>query len=184
LNKSKKNDLECRLISNPVFSDLRGDLFESFSANRLLSDYGIDFTVAQITNSRSRFGTLRGVHFSKKAYNQSKIIACTNGKILDLVIDLRQESTNFLKFNTFELMAFDGLCLYIPPGFGHAFLAMEDNTVITYGLSAKYDPKLEFSISPKDELFNQVWGNEIKFLLSEKDLNAPGIEQAIKIGIL
>jgi dTDP-4-dehydrorhamnose 3,5-epimerase len=174
---------EVLLFKNEVFHDERGTFFESFQHNRISAQGLPEFNIAQINNSVSRAGTLRGVHFSVSASGQAKLITCTNGALVDLAIDLRKDSPDFLKFVTFELKSFDGQVIYIPSGFGHAFLALEDDTVINYGLSSPYDPKMEMTICPVDPLLSEIWGNSEK-IISKRDREATSFDQALKEGII
>lgn len=171
------------LLKNQVFQDDRGKFFESFQENRMLSKGLPLFEIAQINNSVSKAGTLRGVHFSKAPEGQAKLITCTSGALIDLAIDLRKDSPDFLKFVTFNLVGFDGQVVYIPNGFGHAFMALEDNTIINYGLSSTYNPQMEMTICPTDPRLSHVWGDSEK-IISQRDLEALSFDESINDGII
>lgn len=171
------------LLRNQVFQDDRGKFFESFQENRLPSKELPIFEIAQINNSISKAGTVRGVHFSTAPEGQAKLVTCVNGALIDLVIDLRKDSPDFLEFVTFKLVGFDGQVIYIPSGFGHAFMALEDNTVITYGLSSIYNPKMEMTICPIDPKLNAIWGDSEKFI-SQRDREALSFDESLKEGII
>ena len=171
------------LFKNQVFHDDRGMFFESFQQKRLSTQGLPNFNIAQMNNSISKAGTLRGVHFSKSTDGQAKLITCISGALVDLVIDLRKNSPQFLEFVTFNLKGFDGQVIYIPNGFGHAFLALEDDTIISYGLSSAYDPQMEMTVCPLDPLLGDVWGDSKK-IISKRDREAMSFDQAIKEGIV
>jgi dTDP-4-dehydrorhamnose 3,5-epimerase-like enzyme len=103
--------------------------------------------------------------------------------MIDFLIDLRADSPTFLEFRTIELQMFDGKTVFIPAGFGHAFLALENDTVINYSLSSTYSPREEFCIYPLDMMFRDVWGN-VEIILSERDRSAPTLQEALELGII
>lgn len=171
------------LLKNQIFQDDRGKFFESFQEKRLPSKELPLFEIAQINNSISKAGTIRGVHFSTAPEGQAKLVTCISGALLDLAIDLRKDSPDFLKFVTFNLIGFDGQAVYIPSGFGHAFMALEDNTIINYSLSSIYNPKMEMAICPIDPILNEVWGNSEK-IISQRDREALSFDESLKEGII
>jgi len=170
-------------IQQQNFEDQRGHFFEFYSKKNLEKILPFDFHIAQINCSISKKNTLRGIHFSKSKKGQSKLISCLNGKILDLVIDLRKDSAFFLQIKTFELSGFDGTSIYIPNGFGHAFFSLEENTIVSYALSSKYSKNEEFEINPRDKIFAKYWPSK-KTIISTKDENAPSILDAIHSGLI
>jgi dTDP-4-dehydrorhamnose 3,5-epimerase len=171
------------LINNQLHGDNRGEFFESFNQDYFRDSILPEFSIAQLNNSKSSAGTLRGIHFSKAPQGQSKLITCTHGSAIDIAIDLRENSATFLEFTTVTISAFDGKSVFIPHGFGHGFLALEDDTVISYALSSRYSPDHEFTISPLDPLFKDSWVGT-SFILSNRDRDAPTIKQALELGII
>lgn len=171
------------LLRNQVFEDDRGKFFESYQESIMPSKEIPIFEIAQINNSISRAGTVRGVHFSTAPEGQAKLVTCIKGSLIDLVIDLRKDSSDFLKFVTFELVGFDGQVIYIPSGFGHAFMALEDNTVINYCLSSIYNPEMEKTICPLDPRLSSVWGDSEK-IISQRDREALSFDECLKEGII
>jgi dTDP-4-dehydrorhamnose 3,5-epimerase len=174
---------EVTLISNQLHRDSRGEFFESFNQDYIMDSPLSKFSITQINNSKSSAGTLRGIHFSKAPQGQSKLITCTHGSAIDIAIDLRENSATFLQFTTVMISAFDGKSVFIPQGFGHGFLALEDDTVISYALSSSYSPEDEFTISPLDPLFKDSWIGT-SFTLSDRDRDAPTINRALELGII
>jgi len=171
------------IIQNDVFKDSRGKFYSSHGVGRVSENAIQDFEVAQINNSISASGVIRGIHFSKATNGQAKLVTCLRGSIMDFVIDLRFGSKSFLNFVTVNLKEFDGKSIFIPHGYGHGFLSLEDETIISYALSSPYSPSDEYSISPMDPLIKHVWGRS-NFVLSDRDKDAPGFEAAIKSGLL
>jgi dTDP-4-dehydrorhamnose 3,5-epimerase len=170
-------------LENKVHEDERGLFYESYKDNFNSGELPKGFKIEQINNSRSNSGALRGIHFSKAEKGQAKLITCNYGSILDLVVDLRPNSATFLEFETVELNGFDGKAVYVPEGFGHAFLALANDTVVTYSLSSSYSPKHEFTIYPLDPRFKKVWG-KTDFILSKRDKSGPTLEEILHQGTL
>ena len=111
------------------------------------------------------------------------MITCLNGKLLDIAVDLRPKSKYFKKYTSVELSAENGRTLLIPAGFGHAFLALDEGTIMSYLLSSRYSPEEEFTINPYDTEIGIDWpsGSHIQ---SKRDQEAPRLQQLILAGIL
>ena len=171
------------MLESEVHEDERGLFYESYKENLSSDELPSGFKIKQINTSRSKSGVLRGIHFSKAQSGQAKLITCNNGSIIDLVVDLRFNSSTFLEFQAIELNGFDGKSVFIPEGFGHAFLALANDTVVTYSLSSNYSPKEEFTIYPLDPKFKQVWGGR-EVVLSKRDISGPTLDEIIHQGIL
>jgi len=168
------------LAESPVWNDERGFFREWFKKEEIEKNTGQIFEVSQANFSRSSKGTLRGIHYSLSPAGQAKWITCTNGMIQDVIVDLRKNSSTFGQSIEVELSAGSGRSIFICKGLGHGFLALEDNTSITYLLSSVYEPFFEFEINPLDIQLGINWGIERKFLkISEKDRNAPSLAERI-----
>lgn len=159
-----------KLFETNVYSDLRGVFYETFKKSRMENIQ--DFSPVQSNYSRSNKGTLRGVHFSDRKHTQNKLLTCLAGRILDVVVDLRQESQSFLSVSYIELSAHDGKSIFIPHGLGHAFLALEDNSAVQYFQDSEYLPELEYTVSPFSKEFSIDWPS-MPFLQSDRDKNSP-----------
>ena len=120
----------------------------------------------------AKSGTLRGFHYQIKPSEEVKIIRCISGSIYDVVIDLRPESKTYLKWMGLELKAKDYQALYIPAGFAHAYLALQDETTVLYDVSSPYQPSLERGIRFDDPQFNIVWPCDV-MVISKKDSTWP-----------
>lgn len=170
-------------IENEVFSDSRGSFSEIFQAAEFRKQTSSNFVPTQWNQSVSSKGVLRGIHYSLAPEGQSKWVNCSSGSILDVVIDLRQDSKTFLSTFEIELTSDNRRSLVIGPGLGHSFQALEDNSVVNYLLTSMYSPSEEFGLNPLDPNLGLNWP-QLPPLLSDKDLRAPSLELAMKQEIL
>ena len=160
------------LFTSPAFVDDRGYFVESFKSDFFKEKLGFSFDASQANLSRSKKGVIRGIHFSFAPEGQAKWITCANGSLWDVVVDIRPKSPTYGKWEAHELKAGDGKSIYIGSGLGHAFLALEDQTVISYLLSSPYSPGNEFAINPLDPEIGIAWPlSDIS--VSTKDKEAP-----------
>ena len=160
-----------KIIKSKIFGDNRGFFLESYS-KREFEKLGIVNEFVQDNHSKSRKGVLRGLHFQSK-YPQGKLIRVIKGRIYDVVVDIRKESSNYGKYFGIELSEADKTMLYIPRGFAHGFLTLEDDTEIEYKCDDFYYPQYESGIMYDDKDLNIDWKLEeygiIELTLSEKD---------------
>ncbi len=163
------------VFESPVHEDSRGDFREWFKLSIAESYLGRSFTVAQSNLSRSKKGVVRGIHFSTAPQGQAKWVTCANGALWDVVVDIRPNSPTFKQWKAIELRAEEGKALFISEGLGHAFVALEDETVISYLLSSPYSPKDEHAINPNDAEIGIEWPL-LDLSFSEKDAAAPSLE--------
>lgn len=154
-------------IKPRVFSDDRGSFFESFS-KKILSDAGIDVDFVQDNQSVSRANVLRGLHFQAPPHAQAKLVRVTRGAVLDVAVDIRKNSPTYGKHETILLSAENNMMFYIPAGFAHGFVSLEDNTVFQYKCSAYYNKASEGCLLWNDPTLNIDWNVE-RPLLSPKD---------------
>jgi dTDP-4-dehydrorhamnose 3,5-epimerase len=159
-------------IKPTVHQDLRGYFFESYNKNSFDQFAGKDIEFVQDNHSSSTKNTLRGIHLQKEPYAQGKLVRVIHGSVLDIAIDLRKESPTYLKYFSIELTAKNKLQLYIPEGFGHAFLALSDNANLAYKTTNFYKKDAEITIMWDDPLIGIDWpiAHE-KLLISDKDKN-------------
>ena len=176
-----KLDLENVWIckSQPL-SDTRGSFREWFKLEEFAESSGIHFNVVQSNFSTSQKNVMRGIHYSSEVSGQDKWVTCIKRSILDVIVDLRAKSKNFGKSILIKLKASEGNSVYIPKGFGHGFLSLENDTMIIYNLSKSYEPKYEYTINLFDETLNINWPN-VKPILSIKDKQAPKFNQIFKL---
>lgn len=116
-----------------------------------------------------RVGTIRGIHFQIAPYAEEKIVACIQGSVFDVIVDIRPGSKTYGKYATFELNATDRLQVYLPTGIAHGFQTLQPDTIMQYCLGAKYSPEFAFSMDPFGEL-KIDWPLK-EFLISDKDAN-------------
>ncbi|PKL26958.1 MAG: dTDP-4-dehydrorhamnose 3,5-epimerase [Firmicutes bacterium HGW-Firmicutes-15] len=161
-----------KVISGNKFTDSRGWFTESYN-KRQLAEQGIGVEFVQDNHSYSACkGTLRGIHFQKEPKAQSKLVRCTRGAILDVVVDLRKGSATYKQWWSYKLSAENCKQLFIPKGFGHAFVTLEDDTEIQYKVDEYYSKEHDRSIRYDDPELAIDW--QVKApILSEKDLAAP-----------
>jgi dTDP-4-dehydrorhamnose 3,5-epimerase len=131
----------------------------------------------------SRRGVLRGVHFADVPPGQAKYVTCTQGTVLDVVVDIRVGSPTFGQWDSVQLDDETGRAVYVSEGLGHAFLALTDATVI-YLCSAPYTPGREHGVDPFDPALGIAWPSDVEPVLSPKDAAAPTLAQAEREGLL
>jgi len=181
----KKTSIQGVLVFQPnVHTDHRGLFYESFRQDEV-RDIGFDFTVAQVNNSVSQKGALRGIHFKKNPPGQQKFVSVTRGTIYDVVIDLRKSSSTFGKWQGFELSDRNRHSLLIGNGIGHAFLSLEDDTAVSYLCDTVFEPTSEFVIHPLSagvDWDSVAQEHDISnFRLSPKDETAPEFEDSANL---
>ena len=164
------------LFESPSHGDDRGYFREWFKSSVVTETLGRDFSVSQSNLSRSKKGVVRGIHFSMAPGGQAKWVTCANGSLWDVIVDIRPKSPTFKRWEVVELRAEEGKALFISEGLGHAFLALEDDTVTSYLLTSPYSPKDEFAINPQDPEIAIKWP-DIPLLFSAKDARAPSLKE-------
>ena len=172
---------EVLLIKNQVFGDARGFFLESFNKKTFHAATGLSPDFVQDNHSRSNKGVLRGIHFQREPHAQGKLVRVVNGAVFDVAVDLRRSSPTFGKWVGYRLSAVGGEMLWIPPGFGHAFLVLEDQTDFLYKTTDYYAPECEGSVAWDDPTVAIDWPTEVsraEILLSEKDRLALRLEDA------
>jgi dTDP-4-dehydrorhamnose 3,5-epimerase len=148
------------------FGDERGQFWESWNATRY-AEAGITLPFVQDNVSRSVRGVLRGLH-AQNPTAQGKLVGVLQGAVFDVVVDLRRGSTTFGQWIGETLTAENGAQLWMPPGFAHGFMALEDNTLFTYKCTATYAPQHEFTVMWNDPDIGIEWPNGDK-IVSDKD---------------
>ena len=172
------------LFEPSVFPDERGIFAAPFQAGRFREVVGHDLTIAQVNHSVSRRGTIRGVHFADTPPGQAKYLYCPRGALLDVVVDVRVGSPTFGRHDCVLLDGQSCRAVYLAEGLGHAFVALEDDTVAGYLCSTGYNPAAERGVSPLDSSLRLPWPADIRQLLSLRDEDAPTLAEAHEQGIL
>ena len=155
-----------------VFADDRGVFFETFSA-RLMAQAGAAAEWVQDNQSNSKKGVLRGLHFQGPPHAQAKLVRVSQGRALDVAVDLRVSSPTYGQHQLVELTAARGNMFYIPAGFAHGFMALEENTSFLYKCSDYYAPSTEGGLRWDDPDLAIDWGTEVQPLVSGKDNELP-----------
>lgn len=164
-----KTPIEGLIVVKPdVFHDERGYFFENYNEKRF-KDTGITDNFVQDNQSFSKKGVIRGLHFQKPPYAQSKLVRVIKGRVLDVAVDIRKGSPTYGQHYAVELTGDNFLQFYIPTGFAHGFVALEDNTIFAYKCGAFYNKASEASIRFNDPNLNIDWKTDPS-IISEKDL--------------
>jgi dTDP-4-dehydrorhamnose 3,5-epimerase len=172
------------------FLDDRGYFQETFKVSAIQTELGIDFRVKQVNQSMSSRGVVRGVHWADVPPGQAKYVSVARGAIVDFVVDLRTDSPTFGKWQAFNLSESDGCVVLIGNGLGHAFLSLENDTVVTYFCSEEFNPTAERTLNPLDAsigipLVEYATSNGIENLsFSPKDEGGPSLTQLLEAGFL
>jgi dTDP-4-dehydrorhamnose 3,5-epimerase len=145
---------------------------------------GHPLDLVQANHSVSRRGTLRGVHYSDVPPSQAKYVYCPRGAVLDVVVDIRVGSPTFGTTEATRLDDVDRRAVYIGEGLGHAFIALEDDSLVTYLCSTSYVPTREHGLTPLDPDLAMHWPANLPPLLSPKDAAAPTLAEARAAGLL
>jgi len=152
--------------------DSRGFFARTFCVEEF-ADRGLETNYPQHSISFSaRRGTLRGMHYQRDPHSEAKLVRCTKGAILDVIIDIRPDSPTYCRWQGFELSGANGHQLYIPKGFAHGFQTLSDDTEVNYLISAPYKPELACGIRYNDPAFGISWPLSVTEI-SEKDLEWP-----------
>lgn len=164
----EKTPLAGLLIIKPrVFPDERGYFFEAYNAQTLKSK-GLDVSFVQDNISLSQKGVLRGIHFQKPPFAQGKLVQVLRGSVLDVAVDLRKNSPTYGQHFSYLLSEENKTQLYVPEGFGHGFVTLENDTLFSYKCTNYYNKDSEGSILWNDPTLNIDWQIENP-IISEKD---------------
>ena len=144
------------IIEPAVFADNRGFFFESFNAKKL-EENGLNYDFIQDNHSKSSYGVLRGLHYQNSPFAQAKLVRVTQGKVLDVVVDIRKDSPTFLQHYSLELSAENKLQLLIPRGFAHGFVVLSETCEFLYKCDNFYDKNSEGGIAYNDPTLNINW---------------------------
>jgi dTDP-4-dehydrorhamnose 3,5-epimerase len=158
------------VIQPNVFEDERGYFYESYN-REVYNKLGLNFEFVQDNQSLSQKGVLRGLHFQNPPHEQGKLVRVLKGGVLDVTLDIRKNSPTYGKHYSIELNEKNKTCLYVPPGFAHGFLTLEDNTIFFYKCTKYYNKASEGAVLWNDKDLSINWGIENP-TLSEKDKNA------------
>jgi dTDP-4-dehydrorhamnose 3,5-epimerase len=177
MNIIQTNINDVLILEPRILRDERGYFFESFSEKWFRSTI-YDTRFVQDNESKSYYGVLRGLHFQKSPFEQAKLVRVTSGKVLDIAVDIRENSPTFGQYVSVELSDENKRQLFIPRGFAHGFVVLSDEAVIQYKCDNYYAPGYEGSILWNDPTLHIDWQIDVdKIILSEKDKNARRMEK-------
>ncbi|HSK11857.1 MAG TPA: dTDP-4-dehydrorhamnose 3,5-epimerase [Phnomibacter sp.] len=163
----------CFLLKNTIVRDDRGYFFESYNERKFALATGWQGHFVQDNQSHSGFGVIRGLHFQKGEHAQAKLVRVLQGRVLDVVLDIRPGSATFGKHYAVELSDEDQHQLFIPRGFAHGFSVLSPSATFFYKCDNYYDRNAEGGLFPLDPEFGIDWGiPQGKIVLSPKDLDA------------
>lgn len=167
-----KTDIEGLLVIEPeAFGDSRGFFMESYS-QRVFDKEIAPVRFVQDNRSYSRYGVLRGLHYQREPYAQSKLVSCVVGKVLDVTVDIREGSPTYGQHVAVELSAENRRQLFIPKGFAHGFVVLSDEALFEYKCDEFYHPEAECGIAWDDPNIGIDWRlPKEDIILSEKDRN-------------
>ncbi|PZQ89685.1 MAG: dTDP-4-dehydrorhamnose 3,5-epimerase [Leifsonia xyli] len=167
------------------WADDRGAFLEWYRGDLLQERFGVGIGLQQANTSISRRGVLRGVHFADIPPGQAKHVTATRGAALDIIVDIRVGSPTFGRWDSVLLDTVDRRAVYLAEGLGHAFLALEDETTVSYLVSSTFDPAREHGINPLDPALGLELPIPLEeILVSDKDREAPGLAEALAAGLL
>ncbi len=166
------------IVTPDFFPDERGYFFESYNREKYLTG-GLESVFVQDNISKSKKGTLRGLHYQIGEFAQGKLCSVIIGNVLDVAVDIRFGSPTFGKYFALELSEQNKKQLWIPPGFAHGFSVISDEAIFSYKCTAFYNKSAERSIIYNDADLNIDWNNETP-IVSEKDLKAISFKEINK----
>ena len=172
MNLTKTSFKDIIIIKHNIHVDNRGYFKEKFKKEKLenLLNYSLEF--CQENSVKSYLNVLRGLHFQKQPYSQSKLVSVSFGKILDVAVDIRKDSENFGKYFSYVLSSDKHESLFIPKGFAHGYLTLSESAIINYHVDNYYNPEAEEGISYDDDFLKIDWGiKKSKIITSKKDQN-------------
>lgn len=161
-------------IEPAVYKDERGIFFESFNQQKLLKYIPLNFLQDNVSVSGKN--VIRGLHFQKPPFAQGKLVCVLYGSVLDVVVDLRKSHLTFGKTYSLELSAANRKMLFVPPGFAHGFVALEENTIFSYKCTDVYNKESEGGVLYNDPALKIDW-QTLNPVLSEKDLLLPCLNE-------
>lgn len=170
------------VITPKVFEDERGYFFESFNQKSFNKDIGLNIYFVQDNESKSSYGTLRGLHYQRHQYAQAKLVRVLSGRVLDVAVDLRERSKTYGQYFSIELNEENKKQLFIPRGFAHGFAVLSETAVFAYKCDNYYNKESEGGLIYNDPTINIDWKIPNKdILLSEKDKINPLFGQHLRI---
>ena len=170
---------DVKIIEPTVFEDERGFFFESFNHKKFEEAIGRNVTFVQDNHSKSSKGVLRGLHYQLPPHAQGKLVRVVQGEVFDVAVDIRKSSPTFGQWVAETLSAKNKKQLWVPEGFAHGFLTLSETAEFLYKTTNYYVPESERSIRWDDSTLKVDWGNVVTPIVSQKDVAASVIEEAV-----
>ena len=167
---------DVKIIAPKIFSDSRGVFFETYKKSEFSANGIADAFVQENVSVSKRF-VLRGLHYQINPRAQGKLVSVLSGRIFDVAVDIRRGSPTFGKYASIELNAHDGRMFWIPEGFAHGFLSLEDDTRVAYKITAEYSPDHERGILWNDPAIGIPWPQS-NVIMAERDSRFPVLSMA------
>lgn len=161
---------DVKLIDPDIFKDERGFFYESFNQQKFNEAIGEKITFVQDNHSKSSKGVLRGLHYQDIPFAQGKLVRVVAGKVFDVAVDVRKESPTYGEWVSEIISSEKHNQIWIPEGFAHGFVALEDNTHVLYKTTNFYSKDHEKTIHWSKNEFNIIWPKDLLFTISKKDL--------------
>lgn len=169
---------DCYIIHDTVHGDQRGYFFESFNRKTFFSETGLDIDFVQDNQSKSQKGVLRGLHFQEREHAQAKLVRVLQGKVLDVVVDLRKKSPSYGQSFAMELTEENHRQLFVPRGFAHGFVVLSETAVFFYKCDNYYNKASERGIIFNDTDLAIDWQlPDTNLILSDKDRVLPSFQE-------
>lgn len=170
-----KTEIEGVFVIEPkIFGDERGYFFESFNAKEFAEKTGLNINFVQDNESKSKYGVLRGLHFQKPPYTQSKLVRVVSGRVLDVAVDIRKGSPTYGRWVSCEMTGENHRQFFVPKGFAHGFCVLSNEAVFQYKCDDFYHPEDEGALAWDDETIGIKWPiAKEDVVLSEKDKHHP-----------
>lgn len=178
--KFTRTEIPDVIICEPqVFGDDRGYFIETFRQDKLEEFIGYKINFCQDNESKSSYGVLRGLHYQMVPHAQTKLVRVITGKVLDVAVDIREESSTFGKYVAVELTEDNKKQLLVPRGFAHGFVVLSETATFAYKVDNYYSPECDKGIAFDDKTLNIDWKIPFESMkLSKKDTNQPSFKQA------
>lgn len=165
-----------------IYEDDRGYFFESYSQKTFNKKLGLNVKFVQDNHSKSKKNVIRGLHFQREPFSQQKLLRCVKGRVFEVIVDINPKSKNFLKYSTLEINATLNNQLFIPNGYAHGFLSLEDNSHLIYKTDNFYSSEKEMTLKWNDPIVNIAWPIDKNIvILSKRDEQAILFKEYFKL---
>ena len=172
---------DCFILEPSIFEDERGIFIETFNKKNFNKITGLNTSFLQDNQSMSKRGVLRGLHYQKGDFAQAKLVRVVQGKVKDIVVDIRKDSPTFGQHFSIILDAINHKQLFVPRGFAHGFITLSEKSIFAYKCDTLYNKESEGGIIYNDATLKLDWHlPEEQFIVSEKDLELPSFDKAIQ----